>query len=59
VFAITIEKMAMEGVEQVAKDVVGGDCLEDYNEVQLHMTIVLMTQSFTPSLGQIGSKLCN
>jgi hypothetical protein len=33
VFAIEIEKMAMEGVEHVAKATTGGDNPEDYNEV--------------------------
>jgi hypothetical protein len=33
VFAIKIEKMAMEGVEHVVKDATSGDNPEDYNEV--------------------------
>lgn len=35
VFAIEIEKMAMEGVEHVAKAATDGDSLEDYNEVRI------------------------
>jgi len=40
VFAIKIEKMAMEGVEQVAKAMVSADCLENYNEMHVRTMVV-------------------